>query len=97
MYASEKVSSSVGRSLYLKGAVTDDKPSSRKASNLRGSGTYGNQQAEPKKGESKMVAGKSWETSSRHKTDTEDRVEMRKEQMLSYLVRRIVGQVQVWQ
>lgn len=97
MYASEKVSSSVGRSLYLKGAVTDDKPSSRKASNLRESGTYGNQPAEPKKGERKMVAGKSWVASSRHKTDTEGRTEMRKNQMLNYLVRRVGGQVQAWQ
>lgn len=94
MYASEKVSSSVERSLYLKSAVTDDKPSSRKASHLRGSGTYGNQQAEPKKGERKMVAGKSWVASSRHKTDTEGRT---KNQMLNYLLRRIGGQVQAWQ
>lgn len=97
MYASEKVSSSVGRSLYLKGAVTDDKPSSRKASNRRGSGTYGNQQVEPKKGERKMVAGKSWVASARHKTDTEGRTEMRKNQMLNCLVRRVGGQVQAWQ
>lgn len=63
MYASEKVSSSVGRPLYLKGALIDDKSWSRKVSNL-GNRHRLKHQAERRKGERNLGAGKSLEASS---------------------------------
>lgn len=91
MYASEKASSSVGRSLCLKGAGTDNEPWFRTASNLRKVRHMWEDQAEAKKGERKMVAGKTQVANSRHRTDTEGRTEIRRKPMPNYLVRRTGG------